>query len=191
MLLQTRRLDEIAGAGAVVPPATPAAPAMPRRANTPHKRPPLVRSHFILLRSGEGLVLLLVLSWCVAVERLGGGIFSRHSRFFGFHSRLGQHEFPVRAATGIGRKRLDLTGCFHEENRARLPKIGEIPGFTGKNREFSVAKGADLQPAAGAGALWLQVLLQTRHQLDKVAGTEPVVELVHEDSLPGVAAGAG
>ena len=137
------------------------------------------------------MVLLLVLSWCWAVERLGGGIFFLHSRFVGFNSRFGQHEFPVRAATGNGRKGVDLAGCFHEENRAWPPKIDEIPGFTGKNREFSVAKGADPQPAAGAGALWLQVLLQTRHQLDKVAGTEPVVELVHEDALPSVAAGAG
>jgi hypothetical protein len=34
------------------------------------------------------------------------------------------------------------------------------------------------------------VLLQTRHQLDEVAGTEAVVELMHENALPGVAAGA-
>src|SRR5260370_15162366 len=34
------------------------------------------------------------------------------------------------------------------------------------------------------------MLLQARHQLDKVARPETVVELVHEDALPGVAAGA-
>src|SRR5271166_3570919 len=37
----------------------------------------------------------------------------------------------------------------------------------------------------------LQMRLQPRHQLDEVAGAEAVVELVHQDPLPGVAAGAG
>src|SRR5215472_16086082 len=36
-----------------------------------------------------------------------------------------------------------------------------------------------------------QMLLQARHQLDEVARPEAVVELVHEDAFPGVAAGAG
>ena len=35
------------------------------------------------------------------------------------------------------------------------------------------------------------MLLQARHQLDEIARAEAVVELVHEDVLPGVAAGAG
>src|SRR6266699_5312448 len=35
------------------------------------------------------------------------------------------------------------------------------------------------------------MLLQARHQLDEVAGAEAIVELVDEDPLPGVAAGAG
>src|SRR5215472_15549321 len=34
------------------------------------------------------------------------------------------------------------------------------------------------------------MLLQPWHQLDEVARTKPVVELVHENALPGVAAGA-
>src|SRR5207302_6493427 len=37
----------------------------------------------------------------------------------------------------------------------------------------------------------LQVLLEARHQLDEIARAEAVVELVDEDPLPGVAAGAG
>src|SRR6516165_1334802 len=44
---------------------------------------------------------------------------------------------------------------------------------------------------AAASDLLLQMLLQPRHQLDEVARAEAVVELVHEDALPGVAAGAG
>src|SRR6185312_2042563 len=36
----------------------------------------------------------------------------------------------------------------------------------------------------------VQVLLKPGHQLDEVARPETVVELVHEDALPGVAAGA-
>src|SRR5260370_12973650 len=79
------------------------------------------------------MVLLLVLSWCWAVERLGGGIFLLHSRFVGFNSRFGQHEFPVRAATGIGRKRLDLDGCFHEENRAWPPNTAKFPASREKS----------------------------------------------------------
>jgi hypothetical protein len=39
--------------------------------------------------------------------------------------------------------------------------------------------------------LALQMLLQPGHQFDKVAGAKAVVELVHENALPGVAAGAG
>src|SRR5580693_5971356 len=34
------------------------------------------------------------------------------------------------------------------------------------------------------------MLLQPGHQLDEVARPEAIVELVHEDALPGVAAGA-
>src|SRR6516225_10636046 len=34
------------------------------------------------------------------------------------------------------------------------------------------------------------MLLQSRHQLDEIAGAKPVVELVHENPLPGVPAGA-
>src|SRR5436309_14419581 len=34
------------------------------------------------------------------------------------------------------------------------------------------------------------MLLQSGHQLDEIAGAEAVVELVDEDALPGVAAGA-
>src|ERR1700733_11453406 len=34
-------------------------------------------------------------------------------------------------------------------------------------------------------------LLQPRHQLDEIARAEAVVELVDEDAVPGVAAGAG
>src|SRR5438128_451603 len=37
----------------------------------------------------------------------------------------------------------------------------------------------------------LQVLLQARHQLDEIARAEAVVELMDEDPLPSVAAGAG
>src|SRR6516165_5349322 len=44
---------------------------------------------------------------------------------------------------------------------------------------------------AAASDLLLQMLLQPRHQLDEVARAEAVVELVHEDPLPGVAARAG
>ena len=36
-----------------------------------------------------------------------------------------------------------------------------------------------------------QVLVEPRHQLDEIAGPIAVVELVHEDFVPGVAAGAG
>src|SRR6516165_1814143 len=43
---------------------------------------------------------------------------------------------------------------------------------------------------AAASDLLLQMLLQPRHQLDEVARAEAVVELMHEDALPGVAAGA-
>src|SRR5271167_2784323 len=42
-----------------------------------------------------------------------------------------------------------------------------------------------------AGSLALQVLLQSRHQLNEIARAEAIVELVHEDFFPGVAAGAG
>src|SRR5713101_3676601 len=35
------------------------------------------------------------------------------------------------------------------------------------------------------------MLLQARHQLDEIARTEAVIELVDEDPLPGVAAGRG
>src|SRR5438270_513777 len=45
-------------------------------------------------------------------------------------------------------------------------------------------------PRAGDFESTLQMLLQARHQLDEIAGTKAVVELVHEDPLPGVAAGA-
>src|SRR6201987_2996471 len=34
------------------------------------------------------------------------------------------------------------------------------------------------------------MLLQSRHQLEEIAGGKPVVELVHKNPLPGVAAGA-
>src|SRR6516225_7817641 len=44
---------------------------------------------------------------------------------------------------------------------------------------------------AAASDLLLQMLLQPLHQLDEVARAEAVVELVHEDALPGVAARAG
>src|SRR4051794_24622657 len=43
----------------------------------------------------------------------------------------------------------------------------------------------------GIGTLLLLMLLQARHQLDEIARAEAVVELVHEDAFPGVAAGAG
>src|SRR6516162_11611327 len=43
---------------------------------------------------------------------------------------------------------------------------------------------------AAASDLLLQMLLQPRHQLDEVARAEAVVELVDEDALPGIAAGA-
>jgi hypothetical protein len=43
--------------------------------------------------------------------------------------------------------------------------------------------------AAGSESAF-QVFLQPRHQLDEVARAEAVVELVDEDALPGVAAGA-
>ena len=36
-----------------------------------------------------------------------------------------------------------------------------------------------------------QVLVEPRHQLDEVAGPVAVIELVHQDFVPGVAAGAG
>src|SRR5580700_8724664 len=35
------------------------------------------------------------------------------------------------------------------------------------------------------------LLLQPGHQLDEIAGAEAVVELMDEDAVPGVAAGAG
>src|SRR5215831_3827396 len=35
------------------------------------------------------------------------------------------------------------------------------------------------------------MLLQPRHQLDEIAGAKAIVQLVHEDAFPGVAAGAG
>src|SRR5260370_37476771 len=35
-----------------------------------------------------------------------------------------------------------------------------------------------------------EMFLQARHQLDEVARAKAVIELVHEDALPGVAAGA-
>src|SRR5271165_5235773 len=35
------------------------------------------------------------------------------------------------------------------------------------------------------------MFLKARHQFDEIAWAKAVVELVHEDSLPGVAAGAG
>src|SRR6516165_5085763 len=34
------------------------------------------------------------------------------------------------------------------------------------------------------------MLLQSRHQLDEIAGAKSVVELVHKNPLPGIAAGA-
>src|SRR5204862_7790167 len=39
--------------------------------------------------------------------------------------------------------------------------------------------------------LFRLVFLQSRHQLDEIARAEAVVELVDEDALPGIAAGAG
>src|SRR5947209_15198775 len=51
------------------------------------------------------------------------------------------------------------------------------------------------RPTAGwrrgaASELAVQMLLQAGHQLDEVARAKAVVELVDEDALPGVAAGA-
>src|SRR6266446_10129153 len=47
-------------------------------------------------------------------------------------------------------------------------------------------------PFAVRGSLsGFQMFLQARHQLDEIARPETVVELVDEDALPGVAAGAG
>src|SRR5262249_57191432 len=43
--------------------------------------------------------------------------------------------------------------------------------------------------ALGFGAA--QMLVEARHDLDEIAGTVAIVELVQEDLVPGVAAGAG
>ena len=45
--------------------------------------------------------------------------------------------------------------------------------------------------AVAPWALARRMFVESRHQLDEVAGPEPVVELVGEDPVPGVAAGAG
>src|SRR6266851_3131554 len=74
-----------------------------------------------------------------------------------------------------------------------------LPGFPAGSRSV-LSSGSKTsttaRPIAGslraAGSeLVLQMLLQPRHQLDEIAGTEAVVELVDEDPVPGVAAGAG
>src|SRR5260370_40293261 len=36
----------------------------------------------------------------------------------------------------------------------------------------------------------VQMLLEPRHEFDEVAGAKTVVELVHENAVPGIAAGA-
>src|ERR1700730_9261551 len=46
-------------------------------------------------------------------------------------------------------------------------------------------------PSAVSKCLPFQMLLQAGHQLDEVAGAKAVVELVDQNALPGVAAGAG
>ncbi len=44
---------------------------------------------------------------------------------------------------------------------------------------------------SGDGLSALQMFVEPRHDLDEVAGHVPVVELLLENSVPGVAAGAG
>src|SRR5260370_29878222 len=44
--------------------------------------------------------------------------------------------------------------------------------------------------SSGVRLAGLQMLLEPRHELDQVAGAKTVVELVHENAVPGIAAGA-
>jgi len=145
------------------------------------------------------MVLLLVFFWCLTVVRRGASILPDNSRLAGFNSRLDRREFPVRAATGIPWQGLDFLRSFCGETAVgtgkstKFPAQREKPGtLEGRGRSLSRRRGfaPDPPPAAGAGALALQMLLQPWHQLDEVARPKAVVELVHEDPLPGVTAGA-
>src|SRR5258707_4032182 len=50
---------------------------------------------------------------------------------------------------------------------------------------------ADSRRVGDSEPLTLQMLLQAGHKLDEVAGTETIVELMDQNAVPGVAAGAG
>jgi len=52
---------------------------------------------------------------------------SRNSRFGRFNSRLGQPEFPVRAATGIYLQLIDLAGDSFWEMAVSWPKPKKFP----------------------------------------------------------------
>jgi hypothetical protein len=88
------------------------------------------------------MCLLIVLSWGWAMVRHGGGriLFSRHSRFGEFNSRLGQCEFPVRPATGIRWQQLDLACSFGGQRwvlsgkSAKFPVQREKPGMLSRRR---------------------------------------------------------
>src|SRR5262245_47061659 len=75
--------------------------------------------------------------------------------------------------------------------RQRSDREGRRAG--GSTKSSSVLRSRRWFAPAGVrrSSTFAAVLLQARHDLDEVAGAVAVVELVHQDAVPGVAAGAG
>src|SRR5271169_521724 len=80
-------------------------------------------------------------------------------------------------------------------SRANARTLPRICASSGDNAGIASMRSNSFMPISPTrrrrGERLLQVLLQARHQLDEVARAKAVVELMDEDALPGVAAGAG
>src|SRR6266436_922395 len=55
-----------------------------------------------------------------------------NSRFSAFNSRLGRHQFPFRAATGINSQGIDMPYCFQSQTTVAPAKSTKFPVSTGK-----------------------------------------------------------
>jgi len=73
------------------------------------------------------LFLFLLLCWAVVGRRGDPNLVRDNSRFGRFNSRLGRHEFPVRAATGIRWQGLDSTPFFTAQTAVLRAKTIKFP----------------------------------------------------------------
>ena len=104
-----------------------------------------------------------------------------------------QNRQGLRAPTAASRRRpgrpaANATGRECPPHREAKDRCPYQPSSGSKTSTMRKLIAGSARPGASKSAL--QVLLQPRHQLDEIARPKPVVELVHEDAFPGVAAGA-